>query len=1245
MIFKSSTVALVVSSALAFSVNASESNFSSENPSANGLASSLSASASDTRTAFRQIVEDSGVYLLSLSQKSALDASYAHLGDNRSTVVTAIEKQQNSVLKKIRSLDSASILIGKVRLTGNEISVQMSHEAAEQLKDDTNILKVELLSENASFNTDDEFKGLPFLKVKDPGDSVTVAIVGNGIDYTHAALGGAGTPEAYAQAWANRSNAWDGFPTNTVIGGLDFSASEEGYHSLDYNPIENANDANVASGNVPSGTTIASEILKQAPDAKILSYKTYDWASAYFIQVLDVIVDPNQDGDISDRPDVIVLNSYGNAGFYVEDDTQGSAATREIGLIRRLSASGSLVVMGAGQTNFNYYFNLAWRGAAPEALTVGSVKMEGDNITLSEFTPAGPTRGTHQLKPEVVAPAENVIGPVVGSGDGEMPYASHSTYAAAYAAGTVAKILANYPQLSPLEAKALVANTAIADGIKGATTYNEEAEREITNVAEVSFMGTGLVNGEIATTADAVVWDSENYHPGLAFGFVEASSSASVTRDITIRNLTDEVQTYSLSTMTNGEKANNAAISFIVPETINVPANHSLTFNITMMVDGSKVAASQILATNDFTIENYTKENVNGYLVFDNADENSAQLKMPWQVFPKNAKPLTRSNYLSGYPTPFTEWDQRVMEERSFALTYAMDFTNDSNVDKALYSIPRMHAVDFIDSVKEGGQGHMIKNIGANINPDARCESGQKLSVAVQMFDNWDLPMAEHFDKAGHLLTFFSVYTEEYTDSKNGDARAIASDEMRDDNTTLAYIEVLMDENGKPQVEFVDFDQEYEWWNPRKRFVTSSIETDVSIGNDTVVANACIDELYHDDIQSIDAWDGQLGWQFATDRDAKAGPDEQVLRFNPVIMGHSFTEIIDHTGSPDYPPFQFRPCDPNDTDWMGNPLPDDYCIEVKNTFVANNAALSQLSVEGEASTWSNQVALAPSETARLALSTTYECDNQLGGIGGSIRLSEHCPPGIMIFELGSDNKLFSSVQFADSFGIKKEQAFSVYEGAENGTVIGTLEDESELLFIGDEYIGDIYLVNAIPGTPFSVGTDGIIKVANSAALDYEVTKSYTLKVHVDYVNHDSQLVDVTIHINNRNDVAPEATQQLAKISTKAGQAIETSIASAFVDVEGDGITFSSDNLPSGVAISKAGTITGSINTAGDYQANILATDGVNTTSANVNFSVAATQATTEPAPVVDESTSSGGSTSSLFILLASLALFNRRARK
>ncbi|TRX56948.1 S8 family serine peptidase [Thalassomonas sp. M1454] len=1255
MIFKSSTVALVVSSVLAFNANASDveiaiNKLSTEHSTINQVSNNK-----DVNNAFNVKDEINGVYLLRLSEKSALDAKYSSLGNDRSSVVAVIEKQQNTILNIIRSLDASAVLTKKARLTENALYVQMTHAAAEQIKSNVNVVSAEILNEQPSYTEADEFSRFPFLTIKDPGDAVTVAIIGNGIDYTHKSLGGKGTVEAYEKAWANRSNAWDGFPTDTVIGGLDFSANGEGYHTIDYNPIEATDDVNVESGALASGTAVAAQVLAEAPDAKILFYKTYDWSNAYFYPVLDVIVDPNQDGDISDRPDVIVMNSYGNSAFYVENDGAGSGATRDIGLVRRLSATGSLLVVGAGKTYYNSYFNLAWRAAVPEALTVGSVSVANDGITLSEFTPAGPNRGEHALKPEVVGPGENFVGAVVGTGDEEAIVIPHTSYAAAYAAGTAARILAQYPQLSPIEAKALVANTASSEGIVGSTTYSEVVEREITNVAEVPFLGSGLVDGKTAITAKSVVWETSSYQPGLAFGFVEATTNTSVSRDVTIKNLTDEVQTYKVSSVIEGNKANNAAINFIYPEIINIPANRSVVFTVTMNVDAEKISELPLVSTEDFTIDNWIKTSLSGYLVFNNTDETSAQLKMPWQVLPKNKASLTKSNPHTSTRLPYDAplFMEKVSNSGGWVESEIVDVTNDTNVTKLLYTMPLMHSNSVPAPSKAIGQGNLYKNMGASITPEAMCESGYKLSIAVQMFDKFDVPMAEHFDKAGHVFSYMTIYNETVSDKYNDDPFGL--DQNATEMEKIGYLEIILDDTGKPQTKYLDFNLEYEWWNPSKRVKYSKLGADVSVGDDTAVAKICIDDLYHDDYQSVDDFNQNLGWIFASDRDAQASIQGPMIRYNPVLNGNYWEEIIDHTGQDGYPNWWDSNCQPKS--W--NP---DNCIEKAVNFLAFTSGVALLPEDDEAElNWGSSVELAPGASARVSSGASLQCNPNVVSAGNWTTHND-CPPGVMIFEIGNENTDFSGATHSVDASVSTGQAFFVYENAENGSVIGQLDFRSQSFFISSDRLGEVFLVNALPGTPFSVSTDGVITVNNAAVLNYEETKSYTLKIHVDYENRDTPVIDVVVNVNNQNDVAPVVVNSLPKVQGIQGDTVNLAINSSFSDTEGDGITFSSNNLPQGLTISRAGVIAGTLDQVGEYQATVTANDGVNTVSASVSFDVAANPAsdknseTTAPvvapvaspvsdSPEADDSSSTGGSTNLFFIILASFALFSRNARK
>lgn len=79
MILKSSTVALVISSVLAVSANATDVQQANQKLSVGNITKSTQESTSDAKSPFVISEENTGVYLIRLSEKSALDTSYAHM--------------------------------------------------------------------------------------------------------------------------------------------------------------------------------------------------------------------------------------------------------------------------------------------------------------------------------------------------------------------------------------------------------------------------------------------------------------------------------------------------------------------------------------------------------------------------------------------------------------------------------------------------------------------------------------------------------------------------------------------------------------------------------------------------------------------------------------------------------------------------------------------------------------------------------------------------------------------------------------------------------------------------------------------------------------------------------------------------------------------------------------------------------------------------------------------------------------
>lgn len=203
------------------------------------------------------------------------------------------------------------------------------------------------------------------------GAGVTVAVLDSGIDYTHAALGGAGTLEAYEAAYGTspsdqKNTTRDGlFPTDKVIGGYDFvGESWPNTGELpDPDPIDYEGH----------GTHVADIIAGTegvAPEASLLAVKVCSavatsCSGVALLQGMDYVLDPNDDGDISDAADVVNL-SLGSPYGQREDDLSLAAAN----VVRM----GVTVVASAGNSADRPYI-LGSPSSTPEVISVAQTQV------------------------------------------------------------------------------------------------------------------------------------------------------------------------------------------------------------------------------------------------------------------------------------------------------------------------------------------------------------------------------------------------------------------------------------------------------------------------------------------------------------------------------------------------------------------------------------------------------------------------------------------------------------------------------------------------------------------------------------------------------------------------------------------------------------------------------------------------------------------------------------------------------
>jgi subtilisin family serine protease len=259
------------------------------------------------------------------------------------------------------------------------------------------------------------------------GDGIRIGIVDTGIDYLHADLGGAGDPAAFA---ANDPAVIEPgtFPTARVIGGWDFAGN--GYDPMggqtipfaDPDPLDcdshGTHVAGIAAGNgvLADGTPYAGPYDQGldpapfrvspgvAPRAALYALKIFGCSGGtlLFAEALERAVDPDENGDLSDRLDVVNASlgtAYGNESAF------------EAEMVHDLTAAGTLLVAAAGNEG-NSFFALGSPSSYAQALSVAAT-FDTDFVTVHASTPPEVARD-YAASEGNFAPLLRDVGPLGG---------------------------------------------------------------------------------------------------------------------------------------------------------------------------------------------------------------------------------------------------------------------------------------------------------------------------------------------------------------------------------------------------------------------------------------------------------------------------------------------------------------------------------------------------------------------------------------------------------------------------------------------------------------------------------------------------------------------------------------------------------------------------------------------------------------------------------------------------------------
>ena len=201
----------------------------------------------------------------------------------------------------------------------------------------------------------------------DLGANTSIAIIDTGVDYTHADLGGTGSPAAYQSAKANDTVAPAYPDPGKIVGGYDFAGdsydpdpTDTPYQPTphpDPNPLDceghGTHVAGIAAGygENPDGSTFTGDYLSlptdfasyqakfligpgMAPKAKLYAYKVFgcQGSTDLVTAAIDKAADPNGDGNTSDHVGVINMSLGEDFGSPQDADGVAANAASQLGI-------------------------------------------------------------------------------------------------------------------------------------------------------------------------------------------------------------------------------------------------------------------------------------------------------------------------------------------------------------------------------------------------------------------------------------------------------------------------------------------------------------------------------------------------------------------------------------------------------------------------------------------------------------------------------------------------------------------------------------------------------------------------------------------------------------------------------------------------------------------------------------------------------------------------------------------------
>lgn len=579
------------------------------------------------------------------------------------------------------------------------------------------------------------------------GTGIKMAIIDTGIDYTHADFGGAGTRRAYDIAASDPTvlEPGSGFPSTKIVGGLDFvgntyNADGTGEQTIpmpDPDPLDcyghGTHVAGTAAGygvtsngrtyRGPYDTMTPFNTLKigpgVAPHAQLYVLKIFGCSGSSIVTpaAIEWSIDPNGDGDFSDRMDVINL-SIGSP-FGTNYDATAVA-------VENAALAGTVVVCSAGNDGDTYY-DISTPSAATSAIAVASSGYAG----ISSFSSRGPRRGDNAPKPDISAPGENIYSALRGGGsDGTLM--SGTSMAAPHVAGTAALMRELHPDWSVEEIKAALLNSAAPRIMQGSTPYSTLRS------------GTGRIDAGRSVRETLLAYSADD--PGLvslSFGAPEVLDHLTLVKNLRIAN--KQFSGPPVSYTLNVSPTLSVAGVSIKPtiDTITLQPGTSMTVPIVLSIPD----AHQLGYQRDPTLEPTTNgllrhflNEVAGSIILTPSDPQRQTLQVSYFAAPRRAGALT-------VPAPHIALSETVTTTTlTMRGTSMAEPTLVSAYELQLLSPKRTPSPTETDIVTDVGQAADLQYVGVASEAGRSNFTSRRISFGLATYKPWTTPAEVRFE-------------------------------------------------------------------------------------------------------------------------------------------------------------------------------------------------------------------------------------------------------------------------------------------------------------------------------------------------------------------------------------------------------------------------------------------------------------------------------------------------------------------